>query len=99
MIMKIRLIVAVVAVFAAFTGEVCATVAAPQVMEQSEGISPELLDQIAEAVARQCSMSSCEVREAYYEGEMEVEKTQDGYQVRLLNVDGGPIVIAILEEA
>ena len=95
--MKFRTLVALVA-FAAFTGSVQAhqTLLAPQSTE-SHDIDPHLLDQIVEAVICETGMSCCEVREAFYEGEMEIEKTADGYQVRLL--DGGEIMIIVLEES
>ncbi len=96
--MKFRTLVALVA-FAAFTGSVQAhhSLLAPQSTESQE-IDPRLLDQIVEAVSCQTGMSCCEVREAFYEGEMEIEKTADGYVVRVASTNGGGILDIVIED-
>ena len=96
--MKFRTLVALVAL-AAFTGSVQAhhSLLAPQSIE-SQDIDPRLLDQIIEAVVCQTGMTCCEAREAFYEGDMEIEKTADGYQVRVLDADGGGAVIISIED-
>jgi len=97
--MKFRTLVALVA-FAAFTGSVRAhhSLLAPQSTE-SQDVDPHLLDQIVEAVACETGMSCCEVREAFYKGEMEIEKTAEGYQVRVANSGGGAVIISIEDNA
>ena len=96
--MNFRTLVALVALVA-FIGSVQASFSlpAPQSTE-SQDINPRLLDQIVEAVAGQCDLTCCEVREAYAAGRMDVEKTENGYAVQLNSVDGNPVVIAILED-
>ena len=97
--MKFKTLVALVA-FAAFTGSVQAhqTLLAPQSTE-SQDIDPSLLDQIVEAVACETGMSCCEVREAFYEREMEIEKTADGYVVRITTSVGGSVIMDIEDNA
>ncbi len=96
--MKLKTLIALVA-FVAFTGSVQSNHAAPipQVTE-SQDIDPRLLDQLVEAIAGQCNLTGCEVREAYAEGRMEVEKLENGYEVRVLESDGGGLAIVLIEE-
>ena len=93
--MNFRTLVALVA-FVAFTESVQAlnSLPTPQSTE-SQDIDPRLLDQLVEAVAGQCDLTCCEVREAYAEGRMDVEKTENGYVVSVQTVDGGGLVIGI----
>jgi len=96
--MNFRTLVALVALVA-FTGSVQASFSlpAPQSTE-SQDIDPRLLDEIVEAVAGQCDLTCCEVREAYAAGRMDVEKTEDGYQVQVLDADGGGLLVVVFEE-
>ena len=96
--MKFRTLVALVAL-AAFTGSVQAIHAAPipQVIE-AQDTDPRLVEQLIEAVAGQCDLTCCEVREAYAEGRMDVEKIEDGYRVQVVEKGGTGITVIILDE-
>lgn len=86
------------AFFVAFTGNVHANLnVSTSQTTNSENIDPALLERIFVEVATQSDMTCCEARDAYYEGEMEITKTADGYSVRMIDVDGG-IILEILEE-
>lgn len=94
--MKLKLFVALVAVLAAFTGSVHAEMTVPPLqVTESQDIDPRLVDQISEAVAARCELTCCEVRDAYYEGRMEIEKVSDGYVVSVQTVDGGIATVVI----
>ncbi len=96
--MNFRTLVALVAL-AAFMGSVQAYSMSPILhATESQDIDPRLLDQLVEAVAGSCDLTCCEVREAYAEGRVEVEKMGNGYQVRVLEADGGGLAIVFIEE-
>ena len=87
------------ALFVAFTGNVHANLnVSTSQTTSSENIDPALLERIFVEVAANSEMTCCEARDAYYEGEMEVTKTADGYEARVINADGNGVIIAILEE-
>lgn len=97
--MKIRLFVVLAAFGVALAGNVHANpyISAPQSIE-SQSIDPALLDQIVELVAAQSDMPCCEVRAAYDRGELEITKTDDGYEARLVETESGPVIIAIRDD-
>jgi len=66
---------------------------------ESQDIDPRLVDELVEKVAGQCELSACEVREAYAEGRMEVEIIDNGYQVRIVEEDGGGLLIIDFEDS
>ncbi len=67
------------------------------VVAKAGDLDPATLERIYEAVSCETGMCVGEVRDAYAEGRMEVEKEADAYHVTVLDGGGDILVIVILD--
>ncbi len=90
---------ALVAVCAAFTGPVQATLSVPFPTEtRTSKMDPALLEYIFEGVVQQTEYTYSEVREMYAEDRMKIYKGEQVYVVELLDADGGGLAILEIED-
>lgn len=70
----------------------------PVCVALSNDIDAATLEHLLEAVACETGQCLANVRAAYAEGQMEIQKDTDGYRISLQNAEGGGGTVILIED-